>query len=139
MKISESAGGVVLNPKGEVLVVNQRGNSWSLPKGHLDEGEDALTAARREIYEESGVRDLEFLGDLGTYERFRIGFGKPEDRSSKKRITLFLFRALTLKLKPVDPDHPEARWVPRGKVADLLTHSEDKKFFLAVLKGLPKK
>ena len=54
MKHTQSAGGVVLNKKGEVLVVSQRGTSWSLPKGHIDKGEDALGAAKREIYEESG-------------------------------------------------------------------------------------
>ena len=139
MRTTESAGGVVLNPRGEVLVVSQHGNSWSLPKGHLDAGEDALTAARREIYEESGIRDLEFLRELGTYERFRIGLGRPEDRSNKKRIQLFLFRTKTMDLKPVDPDNPKARWVPRGEVAGILTHPKDKKFFLKVLKCLPQK
>ena len=52
---AESAGGVVLNGAGQVLVVNQKGTSWSLPKGHVEEGEDALSAARREIFEEAGI------------------------------------------------------------------------------------
>ena len=56
---TRSAGGVVVNAEGKVLVVNQHGTSWSLPKGHIEDGEDALAAARREIYEESGVSDLE--------------------------------------------------------------------------------
>ncbi len=47
-----------MNKKRQVLVVNQRGLSWSLPKGHLEEGEKTLAAARREIYEESGLKDL---------------------------------------------------------------------------------
>ena len=54
-----------LNKKGEVLVVNQRGTSWSLPKGHIDFGEDALTAAKREIYEEAGITDLKIIKELG--------------------------------------------------------------------------
>ena len=64
MKKTESAGGVVLNTKGEVLVVSQHGTSWSLPKGHLDEGESELAAARREIREESGVCELKLLKKL---------------------------------------------------------------------------
>ena len=71
MGITYSAGGVVLNGSGQVLVVNQRGNSWSLPKGHIDPGEDALTAARREIYEESGVSELDLVKELGSYEYTR--------------------------------------------------------------------
>ena len=58
MKQTESAGGVVVNLKGEILVVSQHGKSWSLPKGHLDPGEDALSAAQREVYEESGIREF---------------------------------------------------------------------------------
>jgi 8-oxo-dGTP pyrophosphatase MutT (NUDIX family) len=50
---TKSAGGVVLNTTGEVLVVSQHGTSWSLPKGHIEDDEDAMTAARRETEEES--------------------------------------------------------------------------------------
>src|ERR1700755_3050812 len=57
---TESAGGVVLNGAGQVLVVTQKGTSWSLPKGHVEDGEDALAAARREIHEEAGVTQLEY-------------------------------------------------------------------------------
>ena len=58
MKRTQSAGGVVLNKKNEVLVVNQRGNSWSLPKGHIEDGEDKIQTAKREVYEESGINQL---------------------------------------------------------------------------------
>lgn len=61
MKRTKSAGGVVLNKNEEILVVNQNGNSWSLPKGHIDEGEEVLEAAVREIYEESGISKLKFI------------------------------------------------------------------------------
>ena len=77
MKITRSAGGLVLNAKGEVLVVNQNGDSWSLPKGHLDAGENELQAARREICEESGIGELELIKKLGTYERSRNDLAFP--------------------------------------------------------------
>ena len=35
-------------------------------------------------------------------------------------------------LRPVDVENPEARWVERPKVAPLLTHEMDKRFFLGV-------
>jgi 8-oxo-dGTP pyrophosphatase MutT (NUDIX family) len=133
---TESAGGVVLNRKGEVLVVNQNGTSWSLPKGHIEKGEDALTAAKREIYEESGVRDLELIRELGGYERFRIGKDGGENRSELKTIHLFLFRTAEMELSPVDAENPEARWVERDRVAELLTHPKDKEYFLALAKSI---
>jgi len=132
MKKTHSAGGVVTNSEGEVLVVSQHGTSWSLPKGHIDRGESALVAAMREIYEESGIRDLELIRELGTYERHRIGVDGGDDRSELKVITMFLFRTSEKSLRPVDPDNPEARWVDRSKVAPLLTHEKDKEFFQRV-------
>ena len=137
MKKTFTAGGVVLNEKGEVLVVNQRGNSWSLPKGHIDPGEDDITAAKREIAEESGITELDYIRPLGTYERFRIGKNGGEDKSELKQMRFFLFRTKQTKLAPTDPYNPEARWVPRESVSELLTHPRDREFFLSVLSLLP--
>jgi 8-oxo-dGTP pyrophosphatase MutT (NUDIX family) len=138
-KINHSAGGVVLNRKGQVLVVNQRGRSWSLPKGHIEKGESILGAARREIYEESGVKKLKFVKLLGSYERSRLGTkggelaSHPDDGDKKKKLTFFLFETDHEVLSPIDPDNPEARWVDREDVASLLTHPKDREFILQVL------
>lgn len=129
MKRTESAGGVVLNSRGEILVVSQLGTSWSLPKGHIEEGEDKLTAARREIHEETGVTRLELVRELGSYTRFKLK-GAAEDPSELKTIHMFLFTTDEEELKPVDPDNPEARWVESGAVANLLTHPRDREFYL---------
>lgn len=130
MQQTESAGGVVLNNKGLILVVNQNGTSWSLPKGHIEEGEDKLIAAQREIYEEAGVTELSLVRELGSYRRYKIGVDGREDQSELKTIHMFLFITNQYKLAPVDPENPEARWVEKEKVIDLLTHPQDKEFFL---------
>jgi ADP-ribose pyrophosphatase YjhB (NUDIX family) len=132
MKKTHSAGGVVTNGEGKVLVVSQHGTSWSLPKGHIDPCEDPLTAAKREIYEESGIRDVQFVRELGTYERHKIGVDGGDDPSELKVITMFLFRTTETALRPVDEENPEARWVEKTKVAGLLTHEKDKEFFRGV-------
>ena len=129
MKRTRSAGGVVTNEQGQVLVVSQHGTSWSLPKGHIDAGEDALAAACREIYEESGIRDLQLVRELGTYERYKIGIDGGDDFSEWKVITMFLFRTSEELLRPVDPENPEARWVEKAEVVPLLTHEKDQEFF----------
>ena len=134
---TKSAGGVVLNKKGEVLVVSQRGTSWSLPKGHIDDGEDTITAAKREILEESGISQLTLLKELGTYSRHKIGKDGGDDRSEYKTITMFLFTTAQQDLRPQDDDNPEARWVDPGEVLDLLTHRKDKEFYRNILNELP--
>ena len=133
---TESAGGVVVNEEGRVLVVSQHGTSWSLPKGHVEVGESLLDAARREIREESGVGQLELLRELGSYRRHRIGRDGGEDESELKTIHMFLFRTSETALKPLDPENPEAVWVERERVASLLTHPKDREFFESVRDSL---
>ena len=133
MKRTKTAGGIVLNKKGLVLVVSQNGNSWSLPKGHIDEGENKLQAAIREIYEESGISELELIKELGSYDRYKISLDGGDDKSELKQIFMFLFKTNQEVLKPIDPENPEARWVEKEKVAELLTHTKDKEFFLSVM------
>ena len=133
---TKTAGGIVLNQEGLILVVAQKKNTWSLPKGHLDEGETALEAANREIYEESGIKELSLIKPLGSYKRYKIGLNNKEDKSELKEIFMFLFKTSEKDLKPIDPENPEARWVPKNQVATVLTHQKDQEFFLSILPEL---
>ena len=128
-----SAGGVVVSPEGHVLVVSQNGDSWSLPKGHVDEGENDERAARREVQEESGVSNLTLIKQLGTYQRYKIGSDGQDDVGELKTIVMFLFRTSQHELRPEDTDNPEARCVEPQRVAALLTHPRDKEFFQQAL------
>jgi ADP-ribose pyrophosphatase YjhB (NUDIX family) len=133
MRKTVSGGGVVINSEGQVLVVSQHGNSWSLPKGHIDPGEDVRAAAEREVKEESGISNLEYVRDLGKYERYMIGKNGGEDTTEWKLIIIFLYTTDQQELLPEDPDNPEARWVNPDEVVDLLTHPKDKEFFQSKL------
>lgn len=133
-KMTRSAGGVVISEQGKVLVVNQKGNSWSLPKGHVEEGEEILDAAKREIWEESGVSELELIKEYPMYERFKISTdGTGEDTTEMKLIFMFLFRTKQIELKPRDEDNPEALWIEPQRVSEMLTHHKDRKFYEGVL------
>ncbi|MEK7551869.1 MAG: NUDIX domain-containing protein [Patescibacteria group bacterium] len=129
----KSAGGVVINKNGEVLVVSQKNNAWSLPKGGIEEGETPLEAAKREIYEESGIKNLTLIKALPSYQRFKIGKDGGEDKSELKFISMFLFKTDEMELEPIDPENPEAKWLPKENICDLLTHPKDKQFFQNVL------
>ena len=64
-----TAGGVVFrrNSKGEVeiLLIQDAKDRWTIPKGHIEEGETAQETARREIGEEAGLKDEEIISWLG--------------------------------------------------------------------------
>ncbi len=136
IKHTISAGGVVIGPRNAILVVNQRGQSWSLPKGHVEAGESDRDAAAREIYEESGVSDLVYIRDLGSYDRYKLTQENTDDISELKTIVLYLYRSNQIILSPKDPHNPVARWVPLHDVADLLSHPKDKEFFKSVQDSL---
>jgi len=132
VKITESAGGIVLNSDNKILIVNQNYDSWSLPKGHRSRGETILEAAKREIHEESGVKQLDYIKDLGFYERFKIGLDGKDDQGELKKIHIFLFKTDQMKLQPIDPMNPEARWCTTKEIIKLLTHKEDVNYFLSI-------
>lgn len=64
-----TAGGVVFrrNQKGEVeiLLIQDAKDRWTIPKGHIEEGETAQETAVREIAEEAGLANTEVIGWLG--------------------------------------------------------------------------
>lgn len=135
-KQTKSAGGIVLNPSGQVAIVKQRYGSWSFPKGHIVDGETPLIAAKREIKEETGIPEkcLEFVKKLEEYQRYRISKDGGNDTSEFKTIIMFLFRTKQITLRPKDIDNPDAVWIDKDKVSLILTHSEDKKFFIRAMK-----
>ena len=121
-----------MNQDQHVLVVAQTGDSWSLPKGHIDQGEEALIAAKREIFEEAGVSDLTLIQEFPSYERYKISLDGGDEKSELKTIQMFLFTTSQMELESHDPQNPEARWVKIDEVENLLTHTKDKEFFRSI-------
>ena len=62
-KCLSAGGGLVLNRKGEFLVIERNG-VWDLPKGKMEKGEDFEGTALREVEEETGLTGLEVMGLL---------------------------------------------------------------------------
>jgi 8-oxo-dGTP pyrophosphatase MutT (NUDIX family) len=64
-----TAGGIVFrrtqSGEIEILLIQDAKNRWTIPKGHIEEGETAQQTARREIGEEAGLTDVDMLGWLG--------------------------------------------------------------------------
>jgi 8-oxo-dGTP pyrophosphatase MutT (NUDIX family) len=63
-----TAGGIVFRRnKGdvEILLIQDAKDRWTIPKGHIEEGETAQATAKREIGEEAGLREVDVLGWLG--------------------------------------------------------------------------
>ena len=67
-----TAGGIIFrHPENgnendiEILLIQDAKNRWTIPKGHIEEGETAKETARREIGEEAGLTNIDIIGWLG--------------------------------------------------------------------------
>ncbi len=71
--VEQAAGGLVYNPKGEILFIYRNGK-WDLPKGGIEKNEKKKQAAIREVEEETGVRKLQIIEKIEkTYHIFKRG------------------------------------------------------------------
>jgi 8-oxo-dGTP pyrophosphatase MutT (NUDIX family) len=84
----------------------------------MEAGETDEMTARREIAEEAGLTELEYIDDLGEFTRARASAG--ETQYEEKTIHMFLFAAKPhATLKPT-MEITDARWIPYREAVELL-------------------
>lgn len=135
-QFSHSAGGVVIDTAGRVLLVRQRDGSWSFPKGGVREGEDPRDAAIREVAEESGLAGLVMVRLLHSYVRCGFLENGKQDFGRLKRVTMYLFRATDTAVHPMDPRVQSAQWTAAQDVSAYLLHPKDRAFFQKIQREL---
>lgn len=123
----EGAGGVVFDPRGRILLIRHLDGSWVFPKGHIDEGEDHLEAAMREVEEESGILARPADADATWTTRY------VNDRGERRRITWF--RLACDEAAPVMREDlfPEGTFLPPDEALARLTHDEDRRLLRRIL------
>ncbi len=109
LKYKKTAGGIIIGPDNKIVLVNNTSKDWwSLPKGGIEKNENTLEAAKREIFEETGLKNIEYIKELGYFNELLL---KTKIKKYKfKKNTVYLFRTKDTKLQPHDPANPEARW-----------------------------
>ncbi len=115
-----AAGGLVFNDANELLMIFRRGK-WDLPKGKVEAGEDVVTAALREVKEETGV-SAEVMGERKFFRYHTYStYGTP----MLKETVWFEMQALPgQQLAPQsEEDIAQAVWVPIVEVDDKLRNS----------------
>jgi bis(5'-nucleosidyl)-tetraphosphatase len=125
MRVSEkkpirAAGAVVFRrtPEGVRLLVLRAYNNWDFPKGLVEPGEDQLSAAKREVKEETGLTAVEYpFGDefretvpYAANKVARYYLAETEEHDIELPVSTALGR----------PEHHEFRWVSLDEAEDLL-------------------
>lgn len=106
-----SAGGVIVRVNAntiEVLLLrDKRYDAWTLPKGHVEQGEVLEQAALREINEEAGVTEASVLFELGSFRRY------VEKTQEWKTIHYFLMNTSSDQpLGKYENEYMETQWFP---------------------------
>lgn len=128
-----SAGGVVVNTaRTEVALIgrlDRRGRLlWSLPKGHIEEGETPEQTAVREVSEETGILG-EIIRPLGTIDYWFVA----DRRRIHKTVHHFLMSERGGELSDEDVEVTEVAWVPLDELEDRLAYADERRLVLKAL------
>jgi 8-oxo-dGTP diphosphatase len=119
------AAGAVVSRKGpEVLLVHRpKYDDWSFPKGKLDPGEHAVTAAVREVAEETGL-DIR-LGPPLRDQEYAVGNGTVRP----KRVHYWVGRLVhgdDIEAYQPNDEIDQLAWLPLERARDLLSYERDR-------------
>lgn len=116
----------VIERKGFILLTHwRRGkmSGWTLPGGGLEPGEDPRLAAKREVYEETGL-EARIGKILGVDSRVFTREDTPEGVDGKLHTVRIVYRATVADgplINEIDGSSDEARWVPLDKLNEYRT------------------
>ena len=118
-----AAGGVLVRDDGRIAVVHRpRYDDWSLPKGKLDPGESFEDGARREVWEETGVRG-----------RIREELQPVEYVDRKGRDKLVRWYRMDVDGEPDEfvpnDEIDELRWLTPAEALDVVDYDHDRALF----------
>lgn len=127
-----SAGGLVVNgldgpPEQRCAALigrtDRRGRLlWSLPKGHIEEGETSEQTAIREVAEETGIQGV-VVAELGSIDYWFV----TEGRRVHKTVHHFLLRSVGGELSDADVEVTQVDWVPLSELNSRLAYADERR------------
>ena len=145
LPLRNGVGIIVLNKDNKVFVAKRIDNPkdfWQMPQGGVNEGEDILSAAYRELEEETNIKNVELIKELDgmtTYELPKnllgiIWKGKYRGQKQKWFLMKFLGNDDEVDLKTNKPEFLDWKWIDINEITDVVVD-----FKLHVYKELKEK
>tara|TARA_A100001015_G_C15005430_1_gene720426 strand:+ start:532 stop:1005 length:474 start_codon:yes stop_codon:yes gene_type:complete len=115
-------GVIVLNEKNRVFVGKRKDNpvdKWQMPQGGVNEGEKLIDAMKRELEEETGIKNIKILKEIDGWSEYelpeillgKIWRGKYRGQKQKWFIVKFIGDEDEINLKTSKPEFIEWKWL----------------------------
>ena len=139
-------GIIVLNKHNKVFVGKRKdnpGDKWQMPQGGVDKGESFAAAMKRELIEETSIKNIEILKEIDrTYEyelpKNLVGViwkGKFRGQRQKWFITKFLGKDDEINLDTQHPEFIDWKWIDPQDLPEVIVDFK-KKLYLNLLKEI---
>ena len=139
----KGVGMMVFNDDKKIFVGKRIDNqkAWQMPQGGVDENEDCLSAARRELYEETGIQSIrviekskeKYTYDLPEYLLGKLWKGKYKGQKQRWFLIKFLGPDSEINLNQKYPEFNEWKWVDIDELSNLIVPFK-KELYLSVIK-----
>ena len=131
LPLRDGVGIVVLNSKNKVFVakrIDNPKNFWQMPQGGVDKDEDFLSAAYRELEEETSIKDVELIREIDeilTYElpKHLLGIiwkGKYKGQKQKWFIMRYLGTDDKININTKKPEFLEWKWIDLDMITEVV-------------------
>ena len=121
IKFDEKSCGIVLFREKDginlYLILNYPSGHWDLAKGHVEAGETEHQTAARELLEETGIADIQFID--GFREEISYQYRRNK-KISNKQVVFFLAKTNLEEVK-LSHEHKGFKWLPYGAAFNTLT------------------
>ena len=131
MKKEKSCGCIIIHDEKVLLVYEKNRNFWGFPKGHMEEGENEVETALREVKEEVGL-DVQ----INTNMRYILNY-KIRDEIDKT-VVLYMATPKNEKIKKQESEIEKIKWCDYKEALNVLTFDEWKEVFKRAINEIEK-
>ncbi len=135
MPREKSAGAVIFREEDSsiyYLLLHYESGHWDFPKGNIEEGEKEEETVRREIKEETGIKDIKIIEGFKEWIKYfyRKTYGLNEDKKKKvpwtfKIVTFYLAETKTKEVK-ISFEHIGYQWLSYKEAFEKVTYKNAK-------------